>query len=79
MNIHGIFKFDPSCLVTFPSLSREAAIKTTKIKLDLLTVVNKILLMKKILEEEYQEQFVIIQKQRKNACMIMINQKSAFK
>ena len=52
MNMHEIFKIDPLFFVKLLSLSWKAAIRTTRIELELPTDVNMILFMKQVLEEE---------------------------
>ena len=63
--------------VTLPLLSLKSAPKITKIYYEILADTGMLLVMKLMLEEEYQELFVIMQKQIINICMIMINQEKA--
>ena len=63
--------------VTFPLLSLKSALKITKIYYEILADTGMLLVMKLMLEEEYQELFVIMQKQIINICMIMINPEKA--
>ena len=49
--------------------------KTTKIELELQTDVDITLFMKNLLEQKYQQQFVIMRKQLTNICMIAMNKK----
>ena len=44
-------ELDPSSFVTLPSLSWEAALKTTRVEHELLTDNNMIIFIKKLLEE----------------------------
>lgn len=57
------FNFGPSIFVTLPSLSCRATLKKTRIDLKLLTVLTWHFFMKKVLEDEKQEQFVIRHKE----------------
>ena len=52
INMHKLFKIDPSSFVKLPSLLWETPIKTTRIELELLTGVNMILFHEKGMTEE---------------------------
>ena len=40
-----ICELDPSCYVTAPGLARQTALKKTKVKLDILTDINMVLMV----------------------------------
>ena len=42
-----IYELDPACSVTGPGLAWQAALKKTKVKLDLLTDINMLLVVEK--------------------------------
>ena len=48
-----LYKLDPTKFVSAPGLTWQAALKKTKVKLDLLTDTNMLLMVGKVLEEEY--------------------------
>ena len=54
-----IHKFDPAKFLSAPGLARQAALKKTKVKLDLLTDIDMLLM---VLEEEYVTLFIDMQK-----------------
>ena len=53
-----LYKLDPTKFVSAPGLTWQAALKKTKVKLDLLTDTNILLMVEKILEEEYVTLFI---------------------
>ena len=48
-----IYELDPAKFLSVPGLAWQAALKKTKLKLDLLTDIDMLLMVKKVLEEEY--------------------------
>ena len=60
-----IYKLDPTKIFSAPGLAQQAALKKTKVKLDLLTDINVLLMVEKalkVLEEEYATLFINMQK-----------------
>ena len=55
-------ELDPARFLAAPGLAWQAALKKTKVKLDLLIDVDMLLMVKKVLEEEYVTLFIHIQK-----------------
>ena len=55
-------KLDPARFLAAPGLAWQTALKKTEVKLDLLTDVDMLLMVKKVLEEEYVTLFIHIQK-----------------
>ena len=53
-----LYKLDPTKFVSAPGLTWQAALKKTKVKLDLLTHTNMLLMVGKVLEEEYVTLFI---------------------
>ena len=53
-----LYKLDPTKFVSAPGLTWQAALKKTKVKLDLLTDTNMLLMVGKVLEEEYVTLFI---------------------
>ena len=49
-----------------PGLAWQAALKNTKVKLDLLTDINMLLMLEKVLVQEYVTLFIDMQKLRTN-------------
>ena len=52
------YEFDPVCFLATPGLSCQAIFKKTKVILDLLTDTNVLLMVEKVLEEEYVTLFI---------------------
>ena len=46
-------ELDPARFLTAPGLAWQAALKKTKVKLDLLTDIDMLLMVEKVSEEEY--------------------------
>ena len=57
-----IYEFDPAKVLSASGLSWQAALKNTKVKLDLLTDIDMLIMAKKLLEEEYVTLFIGMQK-----------------
>ena len=57
-----IYELDSARFLTVPGLAWEAALKKTKVKLDLLTDIDMLLMVEKVSEEEYVTLFIDIQK-----------------
>ena len=60
-----IYKLDPTKFFSAPGLAQQAALKKTKVKLDLLTNIDVLLMVEKalkVLEEEYATLFINMQK-----------------
>ena len=60
-----IYKLDPTKFFSGPGLAQQAALKKTKVKLDLLTDINVLLMVEKalkVLDEEYATLFINMQK-----------------
>ena len=60
-----IYKLDPTKIFSAPGLAQQAALKKTKVKLDLLTNIDVLLMVEKalkVLEEEYATLFINMQK-----------------
>ena len=55
-------ELDPARFLAAPGLAWQTALKKTEVKLDLLTDVDMLLMVKKVLEEEYVTLFIHIQK-----------------
>ena len=53
-----IYQLDPAKFLSTPGLAWQGALKKTKVKLDLLTDVNMLLMVKKVLQEEYVTLFI---------------------
>ena len=53
-----LYKLDPTKFLSAPGLTWQAALKKTKVKLDLLTDTNMLLMVGKVLEEEYVTLFI---------------------
>ena len=67
-----IYEVDPAHFLSSQTLAWQAALKSTKVKLDLLTNIDMLLMVKKVLEEEYVTLFINMQKQITNTWKIMI-------
>ena len=63
-------------ILSAPGLVCQGALKTTKLKLDLLADIDMLLMVEKVLEEEYVTLFVDIQKLITNTWKIMIKIKN---
>ena len=61
-----IYEVDPAQFLTAPGLASQAVFKNTKVKLDLLTDIDMLLMVKKILEKEHVILFIDIQNLKKN-------------
>ena len=61
-----ICELDAVKFLSAPGLARKAALKKTKVKLDLLTDVDVLLMLEKILEKKYVTLFIDMQKLTKN-------------
>ena len=48
-----IYELDHVHFYSAPGLERKTALKKTKVKLDLLTIIDMLLMVKKVLEVEY--------------------------
>ena len=57
-----ICKLDPAKFLSAPGLAWQAALKKTKVKLDLLTDIDMLLMVEKVKEEEYVTLSIAIQK-----------------
>ena len=57
-----IYHLDPIKFLSAPGLSWKAALKKTEVKLELLTNIKMLLMIKKELEEEYVMQFIDMRK-----------------
>ena len=57
-----MYKLNSTKFLSAPGLAWEAAFKKSKVKLDLLTDVDMLLMVEKVLEEEYVTLFINIQK-----------------
>ena len=57
-----IYELDSARFLTVPGLAWEAALKKTKVKLDLLTDIDMLLMVEKVSEEAYVTLFIDIQK-----------------
>ena len=57
-----IYELDPVKFLSVPGLARQAALKKAKVKLDLLSGIYMLLMVKKVLEEEYVTLFTDMQK-----------------
>ena len=57
-----IYELDPTKFLSATGLAWQAALKKTKVKLDLLTDINMLLMVEKVLEEEYVTLFINMQK-----------------
>ena len=53
-----IYELDPAKFLSAPGLAWQAALKKTKVKLDLLTDIDMLLMIKRVLEEEYVTLFI---------------------
>ena len=53
-----LYKLDPTKFLSAPGLTWQAALKKTKVKLDLLSDTNMLLMVGKALEEEYATLFI---------------------
>ena len=53
-----IYELDPAKFLSAPGLAWQAALKKTKVKLDLLTDIDMLLMVKRVLEEEYVTLFI---------------------
>ena len=53
-----IYKLDPAKISSAPGLAFQTALKMTKVELDLLTDIDMLLMVKRVLEEEYAMQFI---------------------
>ena len=61
-----IYEVDPAHFLSSQILAWQAALKSSKVKLDLLTNIDMLLMVKKVLEEEYVTLFINMQKQITN-------------
>ena len=57
-----IYELDSVKFLSAPGLARQAALKKTKVKLDLLTDMDMLLMVQIVLEEEYVSLFIDMQK-----------------
>ena len=57
-----IYELDLAKSISAPGLAWQAALKKAKVKLDLLTDINMVLMVEKLLEEEYIIPFIDTQK-----------------
>ena len=57
-----IYKFDPARFLTASSLAWQSSLKNTKVKLDLLTDIDMLLMVENVVEEEYVTLFIDMQK-----------------
>ena len=71
-----IYDLDPAKFLSTPGLAWQAPLKKTKVKLDLLTDIYMLLMVKKELEKEYFIQVINIQKLMTNIRTIMIKIKN---
>ena len=74
-----IYKLDPTKIFSAPGLAQQAALKKTKVKLDLLTNIDVLLMVEKalkVLEEEYATLFINMQKLITNTGKTMIKIKN---
>ena len=71
-----MYELGPARFLAAPGLAWQAALKKTKVKLDLLTDDDMLLMVKKVLEEEYVTLFIHIQKLTINTSKIMIKIKN---
>ena len=67
-----IYDLDPARFFSATWLAWQAALKKTKVKLDLLTDIDMLLMVKKVLEEEYVMLLIDMQKLITNRWKIMI-------
>ena len=67
-----IYKLDPAHFLSSPRLAWQAALKKTKVKLFLLTDIDMLLMIKKVLEEEYVSLFTDMKKLITNTSNIFI-------
>ena len=58
-----IYELDPAHFLSAPGLAQQACLKKTGVKLELLTDINMLLMVKKELEVEYIMQYISMQKQ----------------
>ena len=56
-----IYGLDPARSLTAPGLAWQASFKRTKVKLDLLTVIDILLMVEKVSEQEYATLFINMQ------------------
>ena len=68
----NIFELDPAKFISAPGLAWKAALKKTEVKLELLTDIYILLMVKNELEEEYVMQCIIMWKLITNIWKIMI-------
>ena len=61
-----IYELDPDRFLTAPGLAWQAVLNKTKVKLNLLTDIDMLLMVKKLLEDEYVTLFINMQKLLKN-------------
>ena len=71
-----IYEVDPTKFLSTPGLAWQAALKKTKVKLDLLTDIVKLLMEEKGIGEEYVTLSIDMQKLITNAWKIMIKTKN---
>ena len=62
-----IYELEPATFCSAPGLAWEAALKKAKVNLDLLTDIDMLLMIEKVLQEEYITLFVDMQKLITNA------------
>ena len=67
-----IYELDLAHFFTAPDLAQQTTLKKTKGKLDILTDIDMLLIVEKVLEQEYVTLFIDIQKLITNTLKIMI-------
>ena len=72
-----IYELNPAHFLTASGLAFQASLKNTKVKLGLLTYINMLLNIGKVLEREYVTLFIDMQKLITNAWKIMIIKKES--
>ena len=72
-----VYDLDPAKFVSGPELAWKTALKNTKVKLELLTNIDMLLMVKNELEEEHVTQFINMKKV-KNKCIKDYDQNKGF-
>ena len=73
-----LYKLDPTKFLSAPGMTSQAALKKTKVKLDLLTDTNMLLMVGKVLEEEYATLFIDMLNNKKYMKNYDNNKESAY-
>ena len=69
-------ELDPAKFLSAPGLAGQAALNKTRVKLDLLTDIDMLLMVEKVIEEEYVTLFIDMQKLITNTWKIKIKVKN---